>query len=213
MRLPLVAAAILALASPLAAQHEHHAPDAGHAHAGGEFPEGWSARVDRDQPVDQIMFMAMGEGFHAVTGPAAVFHNPAWTRSGDYEVSARFTQNRAPRNPESYGIAIGGRDLDGPAQDYLYFLVRGTGEYFLAHRAGDERHVLVNWTAHPAVQKQDDAGRQANVLGARVAGADVVFTVNGTEITRLPQAQVNTDGIFGFRVNHTLDVGIDQIRR
>jgi hypothetical protein len=212
MRTFFAALAALALASPLAAQHEHHGGGQ-HAHRGGEFPAGWSARVDRDQPVDQIMFMAMGDGFHVVSGPAAVFHNPEWAKTGEYEVSARFTQNRAPQHPEAYGIVIGGRDLDGPGQDYTYFLVRGTGQYFVAHRQGDERHVLTNWADHDAIRKQDDAGRQTNVLGARVAGSDLVFTVNGTEVARLPRSQVNTDGVFGLRVNHNLDVQIDQVRR
>jgi len=211
MHILLVATLTLALAVPLAGQQDHP-PHDGH-HASGVFPPGWSARVDRDQPVDGIMFMTMGDGFHVVTGPAAVFYNPAWSGSGDYEVSARFTQNRAPRNPESFGIAIGGRDLGGPGQDYLYFLVRGTGEYFLAHRQGEERHILANWTAHPAIERQAADGRQTSVLGARVAGSDVVFTVNGSEITRLPRDRAITDGIFGFRINHSLDITIDQIRR
>ena len=211
MRTLLPALASLLLAAPLAAQHDHAA--AAHAH-GGALPAGWEARVDRDQPVDGVHFMAMGDGYHAITGPAAVLYEPGWKKSGEYEVAARFTQNKAPTHPESYGLVLGGADLQGPGQAYSYFLVRGTGEYFIATRRGAERTKVVDWTAHPAVQKQDaTTGVQTNVLGARVAGDEVVFTVNGTEVARRPRSEILTDGVFGFRVNHRLDVGIDQVKR
>ena len=206
--------AIFALASPLSAQQRADTDPDDRVTGGGNFPAGWQARVDRDQPATDVRFMAMGDGFHATMGPAAVFYRTDWDMSsGDYAVSARFSQLKAPAHPEAYGIAIGGRDLAGPGQEYTYFLVRGTGEYFIATRKGEERTVQTNWTAHSAIQKQDAAGRQANVLGARVAGNDVIFTVNGQEVARKPRTEVSTDGIFGFRVNHNLDVHIDQITR
>lgn len=177
----------------------------------GAFPEGWSARVDRDQPVEGVVFATMGDGFHVTTGPAAVLYNPAWTHSDDYGVAARFTQTRAPEHAEAYGIVIGGTDLDGEDQTYSYFLVRGTGEYFIATRTGAEREIVVPWTANDAVVAQDDSGRQTNALGARVHGDEVVFTVNGTEVARRPRSEIATDGVFGFRVNHRLDVHIDQV--
>jgi hypothetical protein len=179
----------------------------------GGFPEGWQARVDRDRPAENVVFTTMGDGFHVTTGPAAVLYNPAWTASGDYEVSARFTQTRAPNHPEAYGIVIGGSELQGEAQAYSYFLVRGTGEYFIATRHGAERSIVTPWTAHEAIAAQNEAGRQTNVLGARVAGDQVIFTVNGTEVARRPRTDVRADGVFGLRVNHNLDVHVDQIRR
>lgn len=186
-------------------------PAAGQQAQGGDFPDGWDARVDRDQPAEGVVFTTMGDGFHATTGPAAVLYNTDWTRSGDYTVLARLTQTRAPEHPESYGIVIGGSDLDGSDQTYSYFLVRGTGEYFIATRRGDERVIVVPWTAHDAVRPQNRAGAQTNMLGASVEGNQVVFTVNGREVARRPKSEIATDGIFGFRVNHQLDVHIDPI--
>lgn len=196
----LVVTALVGVALPAAAQVP-----------GGDFPEGWSARVDRDQPVEGVAFATMGDGFHVTTGPAAVLYNPAWAHSGDYTVSARFTQTRAPEHPEAYGIVVGGTALDGEDQTYSYFLVRRTGEYFIATRTGAERTIVVPWTPHDAVVAQDESGRQTNVLGARVHGDEVVFTVNGTEVARRPRSEIATDGVFGFRVNHRLDVHIDQV--
>lgn len=210
MRALLAALFTLALALPAHAQHAAHDPD--NKVSGAALPAGWQARVDRDQPADRVKFVTMGKGYHATMGPAAVFYNPAWSKSGNYQVAASFTQTKAPAHPEAYGIVIGGKNLSGADQAYTYFLVRGTGEYFIATRRGADRTVVVNWTAHPAILKQDpQTGRAANVLGAEVRGSEVVFSVNGVEVTRRPKSEILADGLFGFRVNHDLDVHIDQV--
>lgn len=203
MRSLVVAIATVALAVPVAAQEAEQ--------AGAAYPDGWHVRIDRDQPAEGVNFVTMGEGFHVTTGPAAVLYNPESTHSGDYEVAARFTQTKAPEHPEAYGIVIGGSDLDGPDQTYSYFLVRGTGEYFIATRRGDEREVLVDWTEHDAVVPQDENGQQTNELGARVQGDEVVFLANGQEVARRPASEVATDGIHGYRVNHRLDVHVEPV--
>ena len=59
---------------------------------------------------------------------------PKDTASGNYTVSATIDQLGKPAHPEAYGIFIGGSDLSGPNQSYLYFLVRGTGEMFAKTR-------------------------------------------------------------------------------
>lgn len=207
MRTAIFSLAAVLAAAPAAAQQPATPADS------SRLPAGWSVRVDRDRPADDVVFTTMGDGFHATTGPAAVFYNPGWTRSGDYQAAARFTQTRAPAHPEAYGIVIGGSDLDAPDQAYSYFLVRGTGEYFIATRTGAERAVVVPWTAHDAIAPQDEQGRQVNLLGVRVDGDEVVFTANGREVARRPAREVRTDGLFGFRVNHLLDVHIDRVSR
>jgi hypothetical protein len=214
MRTLVVMAATLLVSAPLTAQdHQHHQHHAEHLPA-GQLPEGWNVRVDRDQSADAIMFHAMADHFHARTGPAGVFYNPEWSKSGDYAVSARFRQNRAPNHPEAYGLVIGGSALDGADQSYGYFLVRGTGEFFVAVRRGAERTVVTPWTRHEAIAVQDAAsGVQSNVLGAEVRGDRVIFTVNGTEVVSHPRSALPTDGLTGFRINHNLDVRIDQVQR
>ena len=41
----------------------------------------------------------------------------------------------------------------------------------------------------------------------------MIFMVNGTEVTRLPKSKLHTDGLFGFRIGHNLDVDVDQVSR
>jgi hypothetical protein len=71
----------------------------------------------------------------------------------------------------------------------------------------------VDWTPNAAIVKQGADGKQSNVLGIQVQGDNVIFTVNGTEVTRLAKSKVHTDGVIGFRVGHNLDVDIDQVKK
>lgn len=195
--------------------HMAHRPqsDPDRAVKGGKVPEGWSVRPDRGTP-DQINFTVAGDLYHFAMGPAGTFYRSDWTRSGDYEFSARLTQTKAPTHPISYGLMIGGSDLAGSNQTYTYFLVHNLGEYYIANREGDKRPVaVVNWTAHPAIVKQGTDGRQTNTLGIRVKGDDVIFMINGTEVTRLPKSKLHTDGMYAFRIGHNLDVDVDQVTR
>jgi hypothetical protein len=80
-------------------------------------------------------------------------------------------------------------------------------------RMGAQRPVVVNWTPHQAINKQGADGRQTNTLAIQTQGENVIFAVNGTEMTRLPRSQVHADGLQGFRVGRNLDVEIDQVSR
>jgi len=199
-------------AIPAAAQGGDNDPD--RVVAGkGKFPAGWSVRPDRGT-ADQLQFGQTGDMYHFTMGSAGTFYNNAWTKTGDYQFSARLTQKAAPSHPISYGLMTGGSNLAGDTQTYSYFLVRNQGEFFIANREGNARPTtVVNWTANPAIVKQGADGRQTNTLGIQVQGDNVIFTVNGTEMTRLPKSKVHTDGLYGFRIGHNLDVDVDQVKR
>jgi hypothetical protein len=221
MRSTLIAALLLAAAAPLAAQqqgghqhggHQHgadHAHHAGH-HQPGVIPEGWRVRLDRpNASMQQVQFMSHDGYVHLILGPSGIFYRPEDAVTGSYTASATFTQNRPPQHPESYGLFIGGRDLEGAGQDYLYFLVRGDGRYLVKHRGGAETHTLIDWTAHPAVRPADAEGKATNTLAVQAGAFGLRFLVNGTQVGELAGApQLATDGIVGLRVNHNLDVHV-----
>jgi hypothetical protein len=105
---------------------------------------------------------------------------------------------------------MAGRDLDDATkQTYVYFLVRGNGQYFIAHRAGPDVHKIVNWTASDAIKAQDEKGAASNALSI-AAGADSVrFLVNGEEVHAISRGEItDVSGQAGIRVNHNLDVHI-----
>jgi len=207
MRKLMFAAALLAAATPLAAQ------DADNAVAGGgTLPAGWNARLDRpDAGLANVRFTPMGGGFHVTLGPAVLFWNAANAASGEYRATATFHQIRNPTHPEAYGLVIAGKDLGGQA-DYMYFLVRGDGKYMVRHRAANgDLHTIAPWTESAAVVKANDQGQSRNTVTAEAGAFGVRFLVNGTRVAEYLKADVsylNTDGIVGLRVNHNLEVHI-----
>lgn len=216
MRAIVLTMALLA-SVPAAAQQQHqhgqagqqgqHA-DHGAAHATG-IPEGWQMRLDRPNSTAPIHFMSMEGHLHAVLGPAGIFYQPAMTATGAFRAQGTFTLNKPSAHPEAYGLLLGGRDLQGEGQDYLYFLVRQDGKFLVKHRAGSETHTLIDWTDHAAVQRPGADGKSTNTLAVDSRADGVRFLVNGTEVGTLPRG-VNTDGIVGLRLNHNLDVMVTE---
>jgi hypothetical protein len=205
--LPIVVFALAAF--PAIAQNDPDRAVAGN----GKFPAGWSVRPDRGT-ADQVNFSETGGVYHFAMGPAGTFYRPDWTKTGDRKFSARLTQTKAPSHPISYGLMFGGSDLGGPNQTYSYFLVRNQGEFFIANKEGNARPTtVVDWTPNDVIAKQGGDGRQTNTLGIQVQGENVIFMVNGKEVTRLPKSKVHADGMYGFRIGHNLDVDVDQVSR
>lgn len=200
---------LLFLALPVLAQDDVHnlAPE---ATAREGFPEGWVARLDRTgASLDDVHFTEAPDGYRIITGPAGIFFRPEDQLSGTYKVEALIMQNKPSDHPEAYGLFVGGRHLDTSRQDYLYFLIRQTGEYLVKHRAGAETHTLVNWTKHEAINRPHGKGRALNTLAIWSEPDRVVFLVNGKEVTALKRVpMLNTDGIAGLRVNHNLDITV-----
>lgn len=175
---------------------------------GGSLAPGWHAHTDRNAPLANVRFVPMGGGLHATLGPAAIFWRDADTVSGSYHTVATFTQTKAPRHPEGYGLIFGGRDLAGAGQRYTYFLVRGDGTFLIKRRTGDSTSfVTPDWTANAAVVKADSAtGAATNELGVAVKGDSVRFLVNGKDVFVARASAVDVAGVVGYRVNHNLDV-------
>jgi hypothetical protein len=181
---------------------------------GGALPAGWRAQTDWSPRANQaptlenVKFGAMGNGYHATMGPAAIFWRDADTVSGSYHVVASVTQAKHPEHAEAYGIFIGGKDLAGEGQAYTYFIVRKDGMFSIRRRAGQKVRptAVVEWKAHEAVVKPDSAGRATNELSILVQGGQASFMVNGKEVHKAAATDVDTGGIVGYRVNHNLDV-------
>lgn len=214
MRRSIVMLALLA-ATPVAAQQpQAMEKDATIKVKSEGLPKGWSVRLDdkeRRYTADDTRFVEMGSGYHVTSGPAAIYYAKRDDVSGPFTVSASFRQTKAPTHPEAYGLFIGGTKLETPEQQYMYFLVRGDGKYFVAHRAGSEVHKIVEWTDSPAVNKQDSAGVATNVLTMQATKDSVVLSVNGQRVRSFARGELHgfvTDGQAGLRVNHNLDVHV-----
>jgi hypothetical protein len=185
-----------------------------------QAPEGWQMRVDRStsatdpDDVPTVKFERMGPGFHVTTGPAAALYNSKNSVSGAYTLKGTFHLMKPSGHNNYYGLVFGGSDLEGPNQNYLYFLVGQNGTYVIKHRAGDvATHDIQSRTPHAAIVKPDSAGKSANTLEVRVGADKIDYVVNGTVVHTTPKSGMTarTDGIWGVRINHQLDVHVEKL--
>ena len=204
MRKLLVVLAVVALATPLVLL----------AQEGGVEANGWEARLDRgDDPSGVLNFMSMGDGVHATTAGrgAAIFWRTGDTASGNYTISASFTQMEPSDHPNAYGLFFGGSNLSADNQQYSYFVIREDGQFLIKKRAGSDTPDVVDWTPNGAVTQLDSNGRSTNVLSVEVGASQVRFLVNGTEVSSQSRSAVDTSGLTGLRVNHQLNVHIGDL--
>jgi hypothetical protein len=194
---------------------------AGAAVVAAQSPAGWKLRVDRStsstDPDDagRIKFTQEGGGFHAVNPQAAVYWNPANTASGNYTIKAKFTLLEPSNHTNYYGIVFGARDLDGANEEYAYFMVAQDGTWLLKTRKGSGTQQVAGRMKNAAVKTPDASGMSVNDLEVRVSGDMVQYFVNGTMVDSTPKSAlgINTDGIYGLRVNHFLNVRIDGLTK
>jgi hypothetical protein len=205
------AVAALALVTGVVGAQNPADPDVAARQGAAASPAGWNVRLDRaNADRSQVAFTNMGPGMHVTSGPAAIFWNPSNAKRGEYNAEVTFTQMKAPTHAEAYGLIWGANALEGDAQNYLYFVIRGDGKYLVRHRAGAVTHDVQAWTEHPAIAKQGADGKQTNALRVEVTATASKLYANGQLIKEIPRTGMTsvTDGIVGLRVNHNLDVHI-----
>lgn len=197
----------------LGAQSSDSGKDADHAvSGGGALPAGWSARPDGTAEVKSVKFVTMEPGYHLTLGPATILYRAEDRATGPFHTLAKFHQMKKLAHSEGYGLFMGGQALAGKGQKYTYFLVRDDGSYLIKRRDGEKTtEVTKGWTAHPAVKKADSEGKATNLLeiDAKQNSSKIEFKVNGKTVHSVNASAMNTNGIVGLRVNHNLDLHIE----
>jgi hypothetical protein len=187
------------------------------APAFAQAPKGWKLRSDHSSDAADPdapganKFTVSGSGFHAVNPMAAIYWNPANTAAGNYTLKGTFKLIKSNGSDEYYGLIFGGSGLEGAAQSYTYFMVTDDGTYLVKRRDGASTQGVTPKTPSDAVKKPDASGSATNALEVRVMADKIDFVINGTVVKSLPKTgpAAKTDGIYGMRINHQLDVQID----
>jgi hypothetical protein len=205
-----VVSLVLCAAPALVAQSASADPDKP-VQGGGSLPAGWSARPDKDGSVASVKFVTMEPGYHLTLGPATILYRQKDNAKGPFHTLAKFSQMKKLKHSEGYGLFMGGQSLAGKAQKYTYFLVRDDGSYLIKRRDGENTsEISKGWTAHPAVKKSDADGKATNLLeiDAKQNPNKIDFKVNGQTVHSADAKDMDIKGIVGLRVNHNLDVHI-----
>ena len=215
MRITSAAVALLIALPTVAA-----AQDADRSVAGGGISvAGWKGKIDagamaQGKTVNDSKFSMNAGKLDLKIGPAAIYWSDANRATGDYEVKASFTENaHKPNHPHSYGVFIGGSDLDTADQSFAYCIAYANGTYSVKYFHGASVVTVADRVASPAINKANDAGTATNEIGWRVRGGKASCVINGTEVGSWDAAQLvgadklkSLDGTYGVRVSHNLDL-------
>ena len=192
--------------------------------AAQSVPTGWKQRIDKSTAASdpdaagEVKILTAGSGFHVETPAAAVFWRPANTTTGNYTLKGTFTLNKPSGHTNFYGLVFGGSALEGADQKYIYFMVAQNGAWLVKTRTGATTATTFPGLAgatrngavvNEAVKKPDASGKSVNTLEVRVLADKVDFVVNGAVVHSAPKSGLITDGIWGFRSNHLLDINVD----
>ena len=200
--------ALTCIVSPAMGQEENRKVE-----DGGIFVPGWMADSDSKEARLSIEDSVL----YVTTGPAITYWNPENTMSGNYTVSATFTEPHymnINNHPHPYGIFIGGNGLGTDQQSYLYCIAYGNGK-FAVRGMGPEpfqmggRRPEENDAVNKAAGKNEPV---TQVIAMSVRGDTVECAINGTVVASYDKSDVvgegklkSTDGVYGIRFAHNTD--------
>jgi hypothetical protein len=215
MRKVVVLTAVVLAIVPTALQAQGADPTKAVA-GGGVLVEGWTARPDKPgDKVSDLKFEKMGPGMHITSGPHAIYYSPSNVAKGNYTVKATLAKTKATPHEESYGLFIGGSNLDTEKQNYLYCVVFGGGNYMVRHRYGNDLHMLQAKTMSDAPAKASEQGTARDEIAMTVTDDKVSCSINGKEVWSMAKADAvgpgkleSTDGIYGLRASHNLSIHV-----
>lgn len=183
-------------------------------------PSEWEVRLDNpdddvtigaDSESSDIYFVNMKPGWHITTGPRAIFWHPASDAEGTYRAHTKIYLFDPEGRNEAFGLFFGGQNLKEENQTYTYFLLRNSGEYLIKKRIGDDTEVVKDWTKTTAMSVYDESTESSvpNTLSIEVGEDEVRFFVNGEQVDTMPKDGLDTEGFVGLRVNHRLNLHIE----
>jgi hypothetical protein len=197
--------------------------DASHAVAnGGITAKGWQGQIDEKaakagQTVNDTKVTEEGKVLHVTTGPAATFWNPKNKASGNYTVSATFTEAKymgLNNHPHPYGIVIAGNDLGTPNHSEIYCAAYGNGTFIVRGFGPDPFQVNgPKPEANDAVHKAAGQGEPVTQkIALSVKGDQVTCAVNDVVVGTYNKADLvatgklkSLDGVYGIRFAHNTD--------
>jgi hypothetical protein len=212
--------------APLLAQES---PDTNRKVAGGGINvPGWQGKIDADaekagQSVSDAKLSAEGNVLQVTTGPAITYWNPKNTATGDYTVSATFTEPKFMNlntHPHPYGIVIAGNGLGTADQSYLYCAAYGNGNFIIRGFGPEPFQMNGRREANDAVHKAAGVGQPVTQqIAMQVKGDTVSCIINGTTVKTFPKSDLvtagklkSTDGVYGLRFAHNTDATVTDLK-
>ena len=196
---------------------------------GGVKLAGWTGKIDateetRGNKIENSLLTKSGDAIHVTTGPQGAFWDTKATASGNYTVSAKFTEPKfmnLMNHPHPYGLFIGGNDMGTANQTYFYCAAYGSGS-FIARGFGPRPFRLnggqgeANEAVHKAAGKDQPVTQD---IAIKVSGDKVECIINGKTVGTYAKADVvgegklkSTDGVYGIRFGHNTEALVSGLK-
>lgn len=191
---------------------------------GGISVPGWTGKIDASaeragQTVNNAKLAPEGKALHVTTGPAVTYWNPANKATGNYTVTATFTEPKFMNlndHPHPYGIVIAGNDMGTAQQSYLYCAAYGDGNFIVRGFGPQPFQMNGGGSANAAVHKAAGVGKPVTqVIAMSVKGNRVECAINGAVVAGYDKAALvvpgklkSTDGVYGIRFAHNTDATV-----
>lgn len=195
---------------------------------GGISAQGWQGQIDEraekaGQTVNDTKLTKEGNVFHVTTGPAVTYWNPANKASGNYTVSATFTEAKYMNlnsHPHPYGLVIAGSDLGTPQHSELYCAAYGNGTFIVRGFGPEPFQVNGHGEENDAVHKAAGPGEPVTQkIALSVKGDKVTCAINDVVVGTYNKADLvtagklkSTDGIYGFRFAHNTEATVSDLK-
>ena len=197
---------------------------------GGITGAGWKGKIDAQEAgkgssLNDSKFEAKGSEIDISTGPATIYWNTANAQTGDYTVSATFSEPKymsSNSHPHPYGVFIGGNKLDTDQASLLYCVAYGNGTFIVrgfgpeSFRVGTMGRATENAAVHKAADKGQPVTQEVKMS---VKGSRVSCSINGTEVASVDKGEVtgagkldSVEGTPGIRVAHNVDVKVTNFK-
>jgi hypothetical protein len=192
---------------------------------GGITVAGWTGKIDAaeekaGQALNNAKLAQDGHTLRVTTGPAVTYWNPANKATGNYTVSAAFTEPKYMNlnsHPHPYGIVIAGNDLGTADQSYVYCAAYGNGSFIVRGFGPDAfqlngRRAEVNAAVHKAAGPGEPVTQE---IAMSVKDGHIQCAINGVVVASYDKAALvapgklkSTDGVYGLRFAHDTEVNV-----
>src|ERR1700761_9357575 len=203
--------------------------DASRAVSGGGISvPGWVGAVDAraqkaGQTINDTKMSQQGDTLQVTTGPAASYWNPANSASGNYTVSATFTEAKYMNlntHPHPYGIFIAGHELGTDQHSELYCAAYGDGRFIVRGFAPEPFQMNGRGEANDAVHKAAGPGEPVEQkIALSVKGDKVECAINGAVVASYDKSALvtagklkSTDGVYGIRFAHNTEGTVSDLK-
>jgi hypothetical protein len=191
---------------------------------GGISVPGWTGKIDSNaeeagQTIKDAKLVSEGAALHVTTGPAVTYWNPANKATGNYTVTATFTEPKYMNlntHPHPYGIVIAGNDMGTAQQSYLYCAAYGNGTFIVRGFGPEPFQMNGRGAENAAVHKAAGVGQAVTQeIALSVTGDRVECAINGAVVANYAKSDLvtagklkSTDGVYGIRFAHNTDATV-----